>query len=106
MGSLAMAGPLFKRYLLGAVRASWHGRRGQIFVRGLAAKPESLKAAERAKQAQQLWDMAVPERNWTVHSPMIPVMVLLIVGLQVGISLSGHENSEEHERAEALRLRE
>mmetsp|Transcript_116653 Transcript_116653/g.329960 ORF Transcript_116653/g.329960 Transcript_116653/m.329960 type:complete len:162 (-) Transcript_116653:108-593(-) len=65
---------------------------------------ESMAAAERAKKAQRMWDLAVPERNWGITHPMIPVLVLVILALQWGIGSSAEE-AESREGAEVERLK-
>ncbi|CAK0889084.1 unnamed protein product [Prorocentrum cordatum] len=51
-----------------------------------AARSEGAAAAERAKESQRLWDLAVPERNWDIRHPFLPALLLGILGMQPGPS--------------------
>eukprot|EP00389_Voromonas_pontica_P000775 GDKH01001156.1.p1 GENE.GDKH01001156.1~~GDKH01001156.1.p1 ORF type:complete len:155 (+),score=12.78 GDKH01001156.1:123-587(+) len=40
-----------------------------------------MALSEKARQSQRIWDMAVPEKNWTLTSPITWVLLVVIIVL-------------------------
>eukprot|EP00439_Symbiodinium_sp_Y106_P058614 s5809_g8.t1 len=70
-----------------------------------SANSADPSAGERAKKAQELWRMMVPEQHWDFRSPMIPTLILFIVFLQYLISQKQSDVAEK-EREEVRLLQD
>eukprot|EP00440_Ansanella_granifera_P001586 gb/GFBE01001708.1/.p1 GENE.gb/GFBE01001708.1/~~gb/GFBE01001708.1/.p1 ORF type:complete len:147 (+),score=30.20 gb/GFBE01001708.1/:1-441(+) len=60
---------------------------------------------EKARKAQSVWNMMVPEQSWDWRSPMIPILLLSIVVLQYLITQK-QSDARERELEEVRILKE
>eukprot|EP00747_Dinoflagellata_sp_TGD_P166361 gnl/TRDRNA2_/TRDRNA2_189040_c0_seq1.p1 gnl/TRDRNA2_/TRDRNA2_189040_c0~~gnl/TRDRNA2_/TRDRNA2_189040_c0_seq1.p1 ORF type:complete len:145 (-),score=31.51 gnl/TRDRNA2_/TRDRNA2_189040_c0_seq1:26-409(-) len=89
--------------------AAWMAR-SRYLASGGSSSGSAASEAARAREADRLWDMMVPERNWTWKHPMNFALVFVIVLLQLGINqkeaaveIKEREEIEEIQRIRAAR---
>eukprot|EP00930_Biecheleria_cincta_P089538 TRINITY_DN7886_c0_g1_i1.p2 TRINITY_DN7886_c0_g1~~TRINITY_DN7886_c0_g1_i1.p2 ORF type:complete len:127 (-),score=30.97 TRINITY_DN7886_c0_g1_i1:291-650(-) len=75
------------------------------FCSGHSRNDGRQSEAEKAKKAQRVWEMMVPEANWDFRSPMIPALLLGIVLLQYLITKK-QGDAAERELEEVRQLKE
>ncbi len=62
---------------------------------------EAFKAKIKSENA--MWDIAVPERNWTLAHPAVWIMAMVICGLQYYLNIMAKEEEEHEARMEKAR---
>mmetsp|Transcript_8725 Transcript_8725/g.16529 ORF Transcript_8725/g.16529 Transcript_8725/m.16529 type:complete len:144 (+) Transcript_8725:37-468(+) len=92
-----------RRFLMRHVQPLHAGNLHGMYV--YLGRTAANSPGEQAKQAQRLWDLMVPEKNWGLSHPFVPGLLFGIVALQLLISFSDNGESEEAEKEEVARLR-
>lgn len=67
-----------------------------------AERLRRLRLAEDARRSEQVWNILVPERNWSLGSPAFWILLLLLVSLH----MYNNRREESQARENALRSEE